>query len=74
MTTLNRSRPAAPATARRDRAGHLFLVAGGAAFFIGGPLHPQGRAGDDFLVLTIPQENTGSITLQNSHGFSCDQF
>jgi hypothetical protein len=42
MTTLNRSRPAAPATARRDRAGHLFLVAGGAAFFIGGPLHPQG--------------------------------
>jgi hypothetical protein len=42
MTTLNRSRPVAPSTASRDRAGHLFLVVGGAAFFIGGPLHPQG--------------------------------
>jgi cytochrome bd-type quinol oxidase subunit 2 len=42
MTTMNRSRPTAPATDRRDRAGHLFLVAGGAAFFIGGPMHPQG--------------------------------
>jgi hypothetical protein len=42
MTTLNRSRPVAPTTASLDRAGHLFLVVGGAAFFIGGPLHPQG--------------------------------
>lgn len=42
MTTLNRSRTTATATARRDRAGHLFLIAGGAAFFASGPLHPTG--------------------------------
>jgi hypothetical protein len=42
MTTINRSRPVTPSTSSRDRAGHLFLVVGGAAFFIGGPLHPQG--------------------------------
>jgi hypothetical protein len=42
MTTINRSRPVTPSAASRDRAGHLFLVVGGAAFFIGGPLHPQG--------------------------------
>ena len=42
MTTLDPSRTAATAAPRRDRAGHLFLVAGGTAFFAGGPMHPQG--------------------------------
>lgn len=42
MTTLNHSRSPATTRPRRDRAGHLFLIAGGAAFFAGGPLHPQG--------------------------------
>ena len=42
MTTIDRSRAADTTTPRRDRAGFLFLVVGGAAFFAGGPLHPQG--------------------------------
>jgi hypothetical protein len=42
MTTVNRTRPTATTTSRRDRAGHLFLVVGGVAFFVGGPMHPQG--------------------------------
>ena len=43
MTTLNPSRTAATTTPRRDRAGFLFLIAGGAAFFAGGPMHPTGN-------------------------------
>ena len=47
MTTVDRTRPTATATSRRDRTGFLLLVIGGAAFFAGGPLHPQGSdAGD----------------------------
>lgn len=42
MTTVNRTRPTATTTPRGDRTGFLFLVAGGVAFFAGGPLHPQG--------------------------------
>ncbi len=42
MTTLNQSHTTATTMARRDRLGFLFLIAGGAAFFAGGPLHPQG--------------------------------
>lgn len=42
MTTLNQSGTTATTRAGRDRAGYLFLIAGGAAFFAGGPLHPQG--------------------------------
>jgi hypothetical protein len=41
MTTLNDS-PTAAATTARDRAGHLFLIVGGIAFFASGPLHPRG--------------------------------
>ena len=41
MTTL--ASRTSPATTRRlDRAGYLFLVVGGMAFFASGPLHPQG--------------------------------
>ena len=47
MTTLDHSRTAAPATPHLDRAGFLLLIAGGAAFFASGPLHPTGSdAGD----------------------------
>ena len=42
MTTLRQPRTTAPAAPRLDRTGHLFLVAGGAAFFASGPLHPTG--------------------------------
>jgi hypothetical protein len=42
MTTLNQPRTAATTTRRRGRAGYLFLIAGGAAFFASGPLHPTG--------------------------------
>ena len=42
MTTLDHSRTTAHATPRRDRAGHLLLIAGGVAFFASGPLHPSG--------------------------------
>ena len=42
MTTLDHSRTSAHATPRRDRAGHLLLIAGGVAFFASGPLHPSG--------------------------------
>lgn len=41
MTTLDHSRTAT-LTPRRDRVGHLFLIAGGTAFFASGPLHPTG--------------------------------
>ena len=41
MTTLH-SRPTAPATPHLDRAGFVLLIAGGAAFFASGPLHPTG--------------------------------
>ena len=34
--------PAADRDPRRDRVGHLFLIAGGTAFFASGPLHPTG--------------------------------
>ena len=47
MTTLRHSRTAAPATPHRYRAGFALLIAGGAAFFVSGPLHPTGSdAGD----------------------------
>jgi hypothetical protein len=47
MTTLHRSRTAALATPHRNRAGFVLLIAGGAAFFVSGPLHPTGSdAGD----------------------------
>ena len=42
MTTLKHSRSTAATTPRRHRAGLLFLIAGGVAFFAGGPLHPTG--------------------------------
>lgn len=42
MTTLHQSRTGTT-TPRRDRAGLLLLVAGGAAFFAGGPMHPAGN-------------------------------
>lgn len=41
MTTLH-SRPTAPATPHLDRPGFVLLIAGGAAFFTSGPLHPTG--------------------------------
>jgi len=47
MTTLRHSTTAAPATPHRYRAGFALLIAGGAAFFVSGPLHPTGSdAGD----------------------------
>lgn len=47
MTTLRQSRTAAPATPHLDRAAFVLLIAGGAAFFVSGPLHPEGSdAGD----------------------------
>ena len=47
MTTLRQSRTAAPATPHLDRAGFVLLIAGGVAFFVSGPLHPEGSdAGD----------------------------
>jgi hypothetical protein len=42
MTTLRHARTTAPSAPRLDRTGHLFLIAGGAAFFASGPLHPTG--------------------------------
>ncbi len=42
MTTLRPSRTAAPAKPHLDRAGFVLLIAGGAAFFVSGPLHPPG--------------------------------
>lgn len=42
MTTSHQSRPTAPTTPRLHRAGFALLIAGGAAFFAGGPLHPAG--------------------------------
>jgi hypothetical protein len=41
MTTLD-SRAATPTTPRLRRAGYLFLIVGGVAFFASGPLHPTG--------------------------------
>lgn len=47
MTTSHPSRTTAPATAVLHRSGFVLLIAGGAAFFVGGPLHPMGSdAGD----------------------------
>jgi hypothetical protein len=40
MTTLRHSWTTAPAQPRPDRAGNLFLIVGGVAFFTSGPLHP----------------------------------
>ncbi|WP_141281823.1 hypothetical protein [Pseudonocardia hydrocarbonoxydans] len=46
MTTSHQPRTATPSTGRR-RAGFVLLTVGGAAFFAGGPLHPEGGdAGD----------------------------
>jgi hypothetical protein len=42
MTTLNQPRTTATTTRHRGRAGYLLLIAGGAAFFASGPLHPTG--------------------------------
>ncbi len=42
MTTLRHSRTTAPARPHLARAGFVLLVAGGAAFFASGPLHPTG--------------------------------
>jgi hypothetical protein len=42
MTTINHTRIPPSTTTRLDRAGHLFLIVGGAAFFASGPLHPTG--------------------------------
>ncbi|MGQ0573228.1 MAG: hypothetical protein ACT4RN_03370 [Pseudonocardia sp.] len=42
MTTSQQSRTTAAATPRLRRAGFTLLIAGGAAFFAGGPLHPAG--------------------------------
>lgn len=42
MTTSHQSRATAPATPRLQRAGFVLLIAGGTAFFAGGPLHPSG--------------------------------
>jgi hypothetical protein len=42
MTTANSTRPTSITTPRGARTGFLFLIAGGVAFFAGGPLHPQG--------------------------------
>ena len=42
MTTLHHSGTVAPATPYFDRAGFGLLIAGGAAFFVSGPLHPTG--------------------------------
>lgn len=47
MTVLRHSRTAAPATPHLDRAGFVLLIVGGAAFFAGGPLHPEGSAAGD---------------------------
>lgn len=42
MTTLRSSDTTAPSPPRLDRVGLGFLIAGGIAFFAGGPLHPKG--------------------------------
>jgi hypothetical protein len=42
MTTSHHSRTTAPATPHLHRAGFVLLIAGGAAFFASGPLHPTG--------------------------------
>ena len=42
MTTLRHPGTTAPAPPRLERTGHLFLIAGGVAFFASGPLHPTG--------------------------------
>jgi hypothetical protein len=42
MTTLRHSRTTAPAQPRLDLTGHVFLIVGGVAFFVSGPLHPTG--------------------------------
>lgn len=42
MTSLHHSRTTADTTPRLPRAGFVLLVAGGAAFFASGPLHPTG--------------------------------
>jgi len=42
MTVLHHSHTAAPATPHPDRSGFVLLIAGGAAFFVSGPLHPTG--------------------------------
>lgn len=41
MTLDHRTAPATT-TSRLDRVGFLLLIVGGIAFFVGGPLHPQG--------------------------------
>ncbi len=47
MTTLENSRATPTTTSHVGRAGFVFLIAGGAAFFAGGPLHPQGSDDGD---------------------------
>lgn len=42
MTTSHQSRTTAPTTPRLHRTGFGLLLAGGVAFFAGGPLHPGG--------------------------------
>lgn len=42
MTTVDQSRTAATTAPRPGRAGMLLLIAGGVAFFAGGPMHPTG--------------------------------
>jgi hypothetical protein len=42
MTTLRHPPTTAPAPPRPELTGHLFLIAGGVAFFASGPLHPTG--------------------------------
>jgi hypothetical protein len=42
MTTSHHSRTTAPAAPDLHRAGFVLLIAGGAAFFASGPLHPTG--------------------------------
>ena len=42
MTTIHHSRTTAPAAPHLHRAGFVLLIAGGAAFFASGPLHPTG--------------------------------
>ncbi|GAA3239942.1 hypothetical protein GCM10017691_41550 [Pseudonocardia petroleophila] len=47
MTTSPQSRTTAPTTPPLHRTGYVLLIAGGTAFFAGGPLHPAGSDGGD---------------------------
>ncbi|HEY5978251.1 MAG TPA: hypothetical protein VIT41_01340 [Microlunatus sp.] len=42
MAVVHHPRTAAPATPHLNRTGFVLLIAGGAAFFVSGPLHPTG--------------------------------